>query len=254
MRLHYQSIGQGEPLVILHGLFGSADNWRGIANALSSQRQVISVDLRNHGRSFHHPQQTFDLMAEDLLNLLDELGLPTIDILGHSLGGKTAMQFTQNYTDRVSRLIVVDIAPRQYVDEHSVIFKALLALDLSKFSSRTEVSEALSDTLPDPLVRQFLLLNLQKNDQGFSWRINLQALFCSYPGLLQSIEPKEAVEVPALFISGENSNYVTDNDWQQIKSFYPNAEHVVIDNAGHWVHADQADIFIEQVNRFLADD
>ena len=254
MKLHYQSIGQGEPLVILHGLFGSADNWRGIAKTLSSERQVISVDLRNHGRSFHHPQQTFDLMAEDLLNLLDDLSLPTIDLLGHSLGGKTAMQFTQNFINRVNRLIVVDIAPRQYIDEHSVIFKALLALDLSKFSSRTEVSEALSVTLPDPLVRQFLLLNLQKDDQEFNWRINLQALFCSYPGLLQSVESIEVVEVPSLFISGEKSNYVTDNDWQQIKSFYPNAEHVVIDNAGHWVHADQPDIFVEQVNRFLADD
>lgn len=254
MRLHYHSIGQGSPLVILHGLFGSADNWRGIAKALSSERWVISVDLRNHGRSFHHPQQTFDLMAEDLLNLLDDLGLSAIDLLGHSLGGKTAMQFAQSFSDRLSRLIVVDIAPRQYVDEHSVIFKALLALDLSKFSSRTEISEALSDTLPDPLVRQFLLLNLQKTEKDFSWRINLQALFCNYPGLLQSVEPIEAVEVPSLFISGEKSNYVTDNDWQQIKSFYPNAEHVVIDNAGHWVHAEKPDIFIQQVNRFLADD
>lgn len=254
MRLHYQSIGQGPPLVILHGLFGSADNWRSIAKALSSERRVISVDLRNHGRSFHHPQQTFDLMAEDLLNLLDDLGLSAIDLLGHSLGGKTAMQFAQSFSDRLSRLIVVDIAPRKYVDEHSVIFKALLALDLSKFSSRTEISEALSDTLPDPLVRQFLLLNLQKTEKDFSWRINLQALFCSYPGLLQSVEPIEAVEVPSLFISGEKSNYVTDNDWQQIKSFYPNAEHVVIDNAGHWVHAEKPDIFIQQVNRFLADD
>lgn len=254
MRLHYQSIGQGSPLVILHGLFGSADNWRGIAKALSSERQIISVDLRNHGRSFHHSQQTFDLMAEDLLDLLDDLGLSTVDLLGHSLGGKTAMRFTHNFTDRVSKLIVVDIAPRQYADEHSVIFKALLALDLSKFSSRTAVSEALSDTLPDPQVRQFLLLNVQKTDQGFNWRINLQALFCNYPGLLQSVEPNDSVEVPTLFISGEKSNYVTDNDWQQIKSFYPNAKHVVIDNAGHWVHADQPDIFVEQVNRFLADD
>ncbi|MDO8825737.1 alpha/beta fold hydrolase [Methylophaga sp.] len=254
MKLHFQSIGQGEPLVILHGLFGSADNWRSIAKALSSQRQVISVDLRNHGRSFHHQQQTFDLMAEDLLNLQDDLGLPVIDLLGHSLGGKTAMQFAQSFADRLRRLIVVDIAPRQYVDEHSIIFKALLALDLSKYSSRTQVSEALADTLPDPLVRQFLLLNLQNNDQGFNWRINLQALFCNYPGLLQSVEPDDLVEKPTLFISGEKSNYITDNDWQHIKTFYPNAEHVVIENAGHWVHADQPDIFVEQVNRFLADD
>ena len=254
MRLHYQSIGQGEPLVILHGLFGSSDNWRSIASALSAERQVISVDLRNHGQSFHHPKQTFDLMAEDLLNLLDELALSTIDLMGHSLGGKTAMQFVQTFAERVRRLIVVDIAPRQYPDEHSIIFKALMALDLSKFSSRTEASEALADTLPDPMVRQFLLLNMQKGDQGFSWRINLQALFCSYPGLLQSVAPDDPVEKPTLFISGGNSDYVTDKDWQHIKILYPQAEHVVIDGAGHWVHAEKPDIFIQQVNRFLADD
>ncbi|AFI83991.1 alpha/beta hydrolase [Methylophaga nitratireducenticrescens] len=254
MKLHYQSIGQGEPLVILHGLFGSSDNWRSIASALSEKRQVISVDLRNHGRSFHHPQQTFELMAEDLLNLQDELELSTIDLMGHSLGGKTAMQFAQTFADRLGRLIVVDIAPRQYPDEHSIIFKALLALDLSKFSSRTEASEALVDTLPDPMVRQFLLLNMQKADQGFSWRINLQALFCSYPGLLQSVEPDGPVETPTLFISGEKSDYVTDKDWQHIKTLYPQAEHVMIDGAGHWVHAEKPDIFIQQVNRYLADD
>ncbi len=164
------------------------------------------------------------------------------------------MQFVQTFAERVRRLIVVDIAPRQYPDEHSIIFKALMALDLSKFSSRTEASEALANTLPDPMVRQFLLLNMQKGDQGFSWRINLQALFCSYPGLLQSVEPDVSVEKPTLFISGGKSDYVTDKDWQHIKTLYPQAEHVVIDGAGHWVHAEKPDIFIQQVNRFLADD
>lgn len=254
MKLHYQSVGEGKPLVILHGLFGSADNWRSIAKTLSSQRRVISVDLRNHGQSFHHPQQTFDLMAEDLAFLLDDLGLAVIDLLGHSLGGKTAMQFAQSYAERLNRLIIVDIAPRQYADEHSVIFKALMTLDLSNFSSRTQVSEALSATLPDPMVRQFLLLNLQKAEQGFSWRINLQALFCSYPGLLQSVEPVEAVGLPTMFISGAKSDYVTESDWQQIKTLYPQSEHVVIEDAGHWVHAEQPEAFIQQVNRFLADD
>ncbi|HAO25250.1 MULTISPECIES: alpha/beta fold hydrolase [unclassified Methylophaga] len=254
MRLHFQSIGHGEPLVILHGLFGSADNWRSIAKALSSERQVISVDLRNHGRSFHHSQQTFDLMAEDLLNLLDHLGLSVIDLLGHSLGGKTAMQFSQNFTDRLRKLIIVDIAPRQYADEHSQIFKALLAQDLSKFSTRSQVSDALAEALPDPQVRQFLLLNLQKGDNGLSWRINLQGLFCNYPGLLQSVSPENSIELPALFLSGSKSDYVTDDDWLQIKSLYPQAEYVVIDGAGHWVHAEKPDAFIQQVNRFLADD
>lgn len=254
MTLHYQSVGQGEPLIILHGLFGSADNWRKIASELSSGRQVISVDLRNHGRSFHHAQQTFELMATDLLNLLDDLDLPSIDLLGHSLGGKVAMQFTHSFAERVRKLIVVDIAPRQYSDEHSHIFKALLALDLARFSSRTAISEALAQVLPDPNVRQFLLLNLQKDENGFSWRLNLEALFCSYPGLLQNVLPEQPVYVPALFISGDRSDYVTDDDKLQIATYYPAAEQVIVDNAGHWVHADQPDIFIEQINRFLDND
>lgn len=254
MILHFQSTGQGDPLVIMHGLFGSADNWRSISSVLSRERQVISVDLRNHGRSFYHPQQTFELMAEDLLHLLDDIGVSTIDLLGHSLGGKTAIQFAQSFANRLRRLIVVDIAPRQYADEHSAIFKALLALDLASFSTRTAINKALSATLPDPLVRQFLLLNLQKDSSGFSWRINLQALFYNYPSLLQSVEPTHSVEVPVLFINGAQSDYVTDNDKQHIKRLFPQAEHVIIDRAGHWVHADQPDIFVQQVSRFLAND
>lgn len=253
MRLHFQSVGEGKPLVILHGLFGSADNWRHIASALSAKRRVISVDLRNHGRSFHHARQTYPLMAEDLANLLDELELGRVDLLGHSLGGKVAMQFAQSFTERLDKLIVVDMAPREYTDEHSHIFKALMALELENFTSRTQISDALSSTVPDPAVRQFLLLNLQKEHDGFRWRINLQALFCSYPGLLQQVVPDDSVEIPALFISGADSSYVTEADWQQILQFFPQARQVVIDGAGHWVHADQPDIFLQQLDRFLAD-
>ncbi len=253
MRLHFQSVGEGKPLVILHGLFGSADNWRHIASALSAKRRVISVDLRNHGRSFHHARQTYPLMAEDLVNLLDELELGSVDLLGHSLGGKVAMQFAQSFTERLDKLIVVDMAPRQYTDEHSHIFKALMALELGSFTSRTQINDALSSTVPDPAVRQFLLLNLQKEHDGFRWRINLQVLFCSYPGLLQQVVPDDPVEIPALFISGADSSYVTEADWQQILQFFPQARQVVIDGAGHWVHADQPDVFLQQLDRFLAD-
>lgn len=253
MRLHFQSVGEGKPLVILHGLFGSADNWRHIATTLSAKRRVISVDLRNHGRSFHHARQTYPLMAEDLANLLEELGLGRVDLLGHSLGGKVAIQFAQSFTERLARLIVVDIAPRQYADEHSHIFKTLMALDLANFTSRTQISDALSSTLPDPAVRQFLLLNLQKENDSFRWRINLHALFCSYPGLLQQVVPEHPIDIPAMFISGADSSYVTEEDWQHIQQLFPQARQVVIDGAGHWVHADQPDVFLQQLDRFLTD-
>lgn len=253
MRLHFQSVGEGEPLVILHGLFGSADNWRHIAKALSTKRRVISVDLRNHGRSFHHARQTYPLMADDLHNLLDDLGLGRVDLLGHSLGGKVAIQFAQSFTERLASLIVVDIAPRQYADEHSHIFKSLMALDLGKFTSRTQISDALSFTVADPVVRQFLLLNLQKENGSFRWRINLDALFCSYPGLLQQVVPDHPIQIPTMFICGANSSYVTQEDWQQIQQLFPQVRQVVVDGAGHWVHADQPEIFLQQLDRFLTD-
>jgi len=160
MKLHYQITGAGQPVVILHGLFGSLDNWRSIAKQLSRYAQVITVDLRNHGRSPHSSQQNYALMVDDLLELLDDLELDQADLIGHSIGGKVAMAFAKAHPTRLNRLVVIDISPRQYAEDssHIAIFKALLALDLTLYSTRSEVDEVISSILPDKAVRQFLLI------------------------------------------------------------------------------------------------
>lgn len=255
MSLHYQSAGNGgTPLLLIHGLFGSADNWRGIAKQLATTRQVISVDLRNHGRSFQHPRQNYPLMAADIADVLDELDLDTADLLGHSIGGKVAMQFAVDQPQRLNKLIVVDIALRQYPDSHSQIFKDLMAVNLAQYSQRNQVDKALAATIPDPTVRSFLLMNLTRQDEQLVWRINLQHLFCNYPALLQAITPAEPINRPTLFLSGGDSDYISTADRQQIRHWFSDVRLLRIANAGHWVHADQPDAFCQTVESFLNDD
>ena len=251
MKLSYQTSGSGQPLVLLHGLFGSSDNWRGLAKKLATKCQVISVDLRNHGRSPHSAEQTYSLMAEDLSQLFEKLNLDKVDIIGHSMGGKVAMVFSQHYPQRMRKLVVVDIAPRQYADEHSDIFRALLALDLSLYGSRNEVDNALKIALPNKAVRQFLLMNLIINDERLSWRINLIALFDNYHQLLEAVCEYENITIPSCFIRGGQSNYIGDEDEDLIRLCFPFAEFVTIEQAGHWVHADAPQQFFTTITEFF---
>jgi len=251
MKLHYQTFGSGRPLVILHGLFGSADNWRGLAKNLAEYAYVITVDLRNHGRSPHSLEQSYELMAEDLRELLNELDLNAIDLIGHSVGGKVAMTFAQNYPELLHQLVVVDIAPRAYSDEHSKIFDALLALDLLSYSSRSEVDRALSVTLPNKAVRQFLLMNLALEDGLLNWRINLPTLSESYPKLLHSVCDNKIIDIPTCFIRGGGSTYVGDDDVDLIKTIFPDSELYTIERAGHWVHAEAPELFQSKIIEFF---
>lgn len=251
MKLYYQTIGKGQPLVILHGLFGSLDNWRSIAKQFATQCQVIMVDLRNHGRSPHSPKQSYDLMAEDLAELFETLNLKKVDIIGHSMGGKVAMAFSQRYPQWLGKLVVVDIAPRRYADEHSAIFKALLALDLSLYASRSEVDNALKRGLPNKAVRQFLLMNLDLSGDQLRWRINLQALYANYPQLLEAVCEDETIMIASCFIRGGQSSYIRDDDEDNIRAIFPYAELVTIEQAGHWVHADAPPLFLSKITEFL---
>jgi esterase len=250
MQLNYQSLGQGKPLILLHGLFGSADNWGSIAKHFSQYYQVISVDLRNHGRSPHSESQTYTDMAEDLIELCDALNLDTIDLLGHSLGGKVAMQFATQYPERVDRLIVVDIAMRTYPDAQTYLIDAMMAVDLSAVQSRSEVDQILSSTIDNVKVRQFLLMNLVKSDDKLQWRINLPALKANYPVIRQAVCESAQYSKPCLFIRGERSDYVRDDDVEQIKAHFTQAQFASLP-AGHWVHAEQPQAFIEAVAQFL---
>ncbi len=253
-RLFYQIIGSGRPLLIVHGLFGSSDNWRAVGRALSDKRQIISVDLRNHGRSFHHQHQDYPQMAEDILQLVDSLGINQIDLLGHSIGGKVVMQFAKQYAHRLRQMVVVDIAPRHYPDTHSWIFKSLFSLNLDQYQQRSQLDAALASDIKDAAVRQFLLMNVEKNDEGsFRWRINLPALFDNYAALLSSVEPRQALDVKSCFIAGGRSDHISAVDRQSIRQCFPDSEFAVIDEAGHWVHAEAPKAFCQIVEQFLDD-
>jgi len=248
MQLHTQILGQGQPLVLLHGLFGSADNWGSIAKHFSQHNQVISVDLRNHGRSPHSDTQTYPSMAEDLLAVLDTLGLSQVHLLGHSLGGKVAMQFATQYPDRVNKLIVVDMAMRAYPDRYTQLMDHMLAVDLSQMASRNEVDNALKDAIPNLRVRQFLLTNLVKNEAQLQWRINLPALKANYATLIAAIAVH--FDPPSLFIRGERSDYVRASDIAELQQHFPQAEFVSLPT-DHWVHAEQPQLFIAAVEAYL---
>jgi pimeloyl-ACP methyl ester carboxylesterase len=253
MKLHCQVIGSGQPLVILHGLFGSSDNWRGIAKQLAEYAQIITVDLRNHGKSPHSSQQNYDLMVEDLVELVDDLNLNKANIIGHSIGGKVAMAFTAAHSERVNKLVVVDISPREYAGDasHIAIFEALLAVDLSRYARRSEVNELLSELLPDKAIRQFLLMNLSQESGHLIWRINLQALYDNYVHFGAAVGEQIKVDNITCFIRGGRSHYIQLDDERLIKKQFSRSEIFTIEQAGHWVHSEAPQQFINKVNNFF---
>jgi pimeloyl-ACP methyl ester carboxylesterase len=251
MKLYHHSQGAGRPLIILHGLFGSSDNWRGIAKQLATATQVIRVDLPNHGQSPHSDDISYDLMADDVIELMADLNLQQADVIGHSIGGKVAMMLAARYPEKVGRLVVVDMAPKAYPDRHSDIFEALLALDLSQFSKRNDVDAALANTIADKAIRQFLLMNLALTDGKLRWRINLQGLSDHYSQLLQPVCEGQRIEQPALFLRGGLSNYIEQGDEVMIKQTFRNSDITIVEQAGHWIHAERPDLFLSHVKRFF---
>jgi esterase len=254
MQLHYQTLGQGQPIILLHGLFGSADNWGKVAKHLAQAYQVISVDLRNHGRSPHGDSQNYTDMTSDLLELCNFLGLDAIHLLGHSLGGKVAMQFATQHPERVDQLVIVDMAMREYPDEHTHLIDAMMGVDLSIMQSRTEADKALSSSIKQAMIRQFLLMNLVKSNGGdkrLMWRINLAALKANYRALQQAVCMNVRYDKPCLFIRGERSHYVQASDIEQIETCFTKAQFASLPTQ-HWVHAEQPEAFISLVSQFLA--
>lgn len=254
MKLHYQTMGSPseKPLVILHGLFGSSDNWRGLSKQLSDATHVITVDLRNHGVSPHSNEQNYPLMADDLAELLDDLGVNKINLIGHSVGGKVAMAFSQYYAERLDKLLVVDVAPSAYVGEHGSIFKTLLALDLSSATRRSELDLQLAESISNKVIRYFLLMNVVTDgNNGLKWRINLAGLADNYPFLLEAVCENIEVLTPTLFIRGGRSDYIQASDEALIRRTFPQSQIMTIEPAGHWVHSDEADAFLDITRTFL---
>lgn len=255
MQLHSKELGPAHagalPLVMLHGLFGSSDNWLGVAPKLAQHRRVFLADLRNHGLSPHSDDMNFALMAGDIAEFLDARHVETANFLGHSLGGKVAMQFVLTHQARVDRFIIVDIAPRAYAPEHLPIFKALLALDLTQYHSRSEIETALAPAIPDLTLRRFLLKNLRNDGTSYKWRIPLPSLFANYSKLCEAIAPATTFDKPTLFLRGGQSPYVSDADNAQIHQLFPQAAIETIATARHWVHADAPEEFVKRVSAFL---
>jgi pimeloyl-ACP methyl ester carboxylesterase len=254
VQLHHKILGHGKPLIILHGLFGMLDNWQTLGRRLGEHFTVFLLDQRNHGRSQHHPDFNYPLLAEDLHQFMERHGMYRANILGHSMGGKVAMQFAIEHSAMVEKLVVVDIGPKHYEPLHRHIFEALLSLDLLTASGRSEVEAVLLEKIGTGTEVNFLLKNLHKERAGgFSFKMNLQSLYDHYDQIVAPIESDHPVFESALFLRGGRSRYVLDADWPQIQRLFPNAVLATIPEAGHWVHAEAPDAFYRKVMDFLLD-
>jgi esterase len=252
MQLHFQESGRGRAVILLHGLFGSSDNWHPFALRLAEHFRVFAVDQRNHGQSPHSDEMNYPLLAADLGEFMAGRGLETASVIGHSLGGKTAMQFALQFPRQVEKLVVADMAPRAYAPMHDKIFAALLALDLPKFQSRQQIEDALAAEIPKLVLRRFLLKNLGRNSTGgFFWKINLRGLAKNYPQLGEPVSAAAPFTKPALFIRGGKSDYLNPDDEPLIRELFPQAQIRTIAAAGHWLHADQPEEFLRLLLDFL---
>ena len=237
-------------LFILHGLFGSSDNWQTIAKGFIKYAEVVLIDLRNHGRSPHFEKHNYDLMAEDLNRLIDHLGYSKVAVLGHSMGGKVAMTFGQNYPEKVSELIIADISPRHYPPHHQLILKALNSVDFQKHQKRKDVQHVMSEYINHPAIIQFLMKGLGRDEnQKLTWKFNLQTLTSEIENIGEPQNPNKKYEGSVKFISGENSDYVLEEDKLLIERIFPKVQYYSIPNAGHWLHAEQPEAFTNAINQ-----
>ncbi|MDR3459945.1 MAG: alpha/beta fold hydrolase [Verrucomicrobiae bacterium] len=252
MQLHFKQLGQGEPLVLLHGLFGSADNWFGVAPKLAEKFHVFILDLRNHGQSPHDDEMDYPLMAADVEEFFAAHQLGQAAVIGHSMGGKVAMQFALDFPARVKKLIVVDMAPRAYRRVHDHIFGALLAVDLEQFQTRGEIEAVLAPEIPSLNLRRFLLKNLGRDPHGkFFWKMNVRGVAENYGRLGEVLGAGKPFAGPALFIRGGKSDYITAADEVEIRRRFPAVKIQTIATANHWVHAEAPEEFVRLVLDFL---
>jgi len=251
--LNHKIYGQGDPIIILHGLFGMLDNWQTVAKKLAEEYMVILVDQRDHGKSKHTDEFNYKALAEDLREFLEENWIHSCHIIGHSMGGKTAMQFSALNADMIEKLVIVDIGPKAYKPGHEIIFKALLEVPIDKVKSRKDVEDIISKYIDDVEVRLFLMKNLQRiKEGGFRWKMNLELLHKKYANIIAAIETNEPIDVDTLFIYGAKSQYIVPSEIESIKAIYPNSKFEEMD-AGHWIHAEKPDELVDLVKGFLED-
>jgi esterase len=257
MKLFYRHVGEGKPLLILHGLFGLSDNWMSFAKSIGRKYSVYIPDLRNHGQSPHSPVFDFPSLEDDLLELLEDNNLHNIDLLGHSLGGKASMLFALHQPGLVEKLVVVDISLRKYPPsmEHQQLIDAMLGVDFSVVKSRADIDHQLRHRVPSAKLRQFLLKNVYWRTRGtLDWRLNLASINQNLLSVFEEVDAGGIYEGPALFIRGGFSSYISDGDIGLMKRKFPRAEVTTIANASHWVHADAPGEFLRIVSEFLESD
>lgn len=239
-------------LLIFHGLFGQSDNFATLAKQFAEFYTVHAIDLRNHGRSFHSDDMSFEAMTGDILDYMNHYSISECYLLGHSLGGRAVIEFSYKHPERVEKLIVADMAPRAYPPHHQGIIKALNSVDFDNVEKRSDVEDVLKQYIPELGTRQFLLKNVYHADNGkYAFRFNLKALTDSYNGMVGGNLTDGVFDKPTLFLRGEKSNYITDEDFALIRKHFPQAEIRTVPNSGHWVHAENPKAFFEDVIDFL---
>tara|TARA_R110001632_G_scaffold114733_3_gene226129 strand:+ start:765 stop:1529 length:765 start_codon:yes stop_codon:yes gene_type:complete len=250
--LHSRIVGQGQPFLILHGYFGMGDNWKSLGNQFGEHFQMHLIDQRNHGRSFHADDFDYEILAEDLYNYIEYHNLEKIILLGHSMGGKTAMLFAVEYPELVDKLIIADISPRYYQPHHNEILKALASVDFSVQNSRKLVEDKLAELIPELGVRTFLLKNVYWREKGvLDYRFNLKSLTENNSEVGAALPSFTTFDGDTLFLAGGSSGYITENELPIINAHFPNSSVETIPNAGHWLHAENPKKFYELVIGFL---
>ena len=250
--LHSIILGKGEPLLILHGLFGMSDNWKTLGMKFAEDYEVHLIDQRNHGRSFHADDFSYELMMQDLLNYIDHYQLGQVNILGHSMGGKTAMLFAVNYPEKVKKIIIADISPKFYPVHHQLIVGALEAIDFEKVSSRKEIDEVLQEFIEEQSIRQFIMKNIYRiGKDKFAFRFNLKSISKNLEEVGKALPEKARFDGDILFLKGDRSGYILKKDKTLIKEHFPNSIVEIVPGAGHWLHAENPAVFYQKVMLFL---
>ncbi len=266
MKLFYRKFGDGPPLIILHGMYGSSDNWTTIANKLSDTFTVYLPDQRNHGQSPHSDIHDYDAMRDDLYELVSELRLRKFFLAGHSMGGKAAMAFADKWPEKIDGLMVVDISPftneghkSPLYNQHLAILKTILSVDAAALKTRAEAEKLVIDRIPSFRTRGLILKNLQRNPENvFTWKLNAAALLDNLDKIMAAIDLSDRflhpiTGFPVIFLKGSFSHYLTATDVADIRKVFPAAEFVVINGAGHWIHADKPEEVIENLRKLIAD-
>jgi esterase len=253
MNLYYRELGEGNPpIVILHGVFGSSDNWLTVSKGLAETHKIYLLDARNHGQSPHTDEFNYDIMADDLFEFINQHQLVKPIIIGHSMGGKTVMKFALKYPGAFSKMVVVDISPRYYKPHHQTIIAGLSAIPIDNLKTRQEADDILKTFEPELGVRQFLLKNIYRNDDnGFSWRMNFEVIKNKIENIGEALNKGTKITKPTLFVRGSNSKYIQEEDIQLIHTIFSNVSIVTVEGSGHWVQAEKPKEFLEAVKKFL---